>query len=228
MHEVHVFGDSHWRVFFPFVNNESPGVAYEQDGICMLDMVANELSGATMYGLLNDNSRNGARPRILETLDRLNGVENVALVFGEVDVRYHADRYFRPDGSLDESAVLELLLRYKRFIEDDLIQSDRVSGNVFVYYGFAYPRGERTLLQPGIEMGLERFHRAMMLHTAISYWLPIILGFTSKQIRPIILSPDHVIGMVSADGVHLDPSRSFHVVFSKIEMILDPLSHVPF
>jgi hypothetical protein len=210
------------------VNRESPGVVYEQDGICMVDMVANELSGATMYGLLNDNSRNGARPRILQALDSLGGVENVALVFGEVDVRYHNDRYFNGDGSIDEVAVFDLLLRYKRFIEHDLFRDGRVTGNVFVYYGFYYPFGESTLLQPGVPMG-HSFWKALRLHDAISFMLPMVLGLTSKPVHTICVDYNRVRSMVSDDGVHLTPALVFPEVFRRIsEVLLDPPKEVPF
>ena len=100
MNDVYVFGDSHWRVFFPFVNHgdASANVSHtgERRGIKVrtIDTIANELSGSTMWGLLNDSSRHGARNRILNTLKSLNGVDSVGLVFGEVDARYHYERYY--------------------------------------------------------------------------------------------------------------------------------------
>lgn len=221
MHDVYVWGDSHWRVFFPFVNHGSPGVFHEHDGIRVVDMVANELSGATMYGLLNDRSKNGARTRILSDLRQLGTqgiVENVALVFGEVDVRYHNHRYFN-GGVLDESSVLRLLLRYKQFIEHDLFRSGLVRQNVFVYYGFAYPQGEATLLQPGQPMG-ESVYRARALHQAISEMLPTVLGFTSHGVHTVTAQHPKTELMVSGDGVHLVPELIFPLTHSAMETVL--------
>jgi len=136
-HEVYVFGDSHWRVYFPFLNTGAPGICHESKGIVTLDTTANELSGATMYGLRKEQTRIGARKRILDTIDGYGSVENVGLVFGEVDLRYHYERYFR-DGMIHMPSVLDLVLGYRRFIEDDLIRTGRVQNKVFVYYGFRY------------------------------------------------------------------------------------------
>ncbi len=224
-HEVHVFGDSHWRNFFPFLNTGSPGATWEQDGIRTIDMVANELSGATMYGLLNTNSKNGARNRILGDLDRLGGVENVGLVFGEVDVRYpqHHDRYFRPDGSLITCEVLNLLVRYRRFIEEDLIVSRRVRGFIFVYFGFAYPKGPDTLLQPGLPMGDQAFGRAKELERAISSHLSddvsIVTDRVQHRVKTIMGYRSWVEPMVSQDGVHFLPERIFP------EVVLPAMRH---
>lgn len=221
MHDVHVFGDSHWRVFFPFVNHGAPGLIHEDGGIRMIDMVANELSGATMYGLLNDNSKNGARRRILHTLDDMGGVENVGLVFGEVDVRYHNRRYFKSNGDLDATELLRLMLRYKQFIEHDLFDTDRVKENVFVYYGFAYPEREHTLLQPGVALG-DRMPEVSCLHEAIAEMLPPILqcGNVYKRVHTVVNQHQHTARMVSSDGVHLKPEEVYPLVHSVIKTVL--------
>lgn len=223
MHDVHVWGDSHWRVFFPFVNHEAPGVYHEQDKIRMIDMVANELSGATMYGLLNDNSKNGARRRILNTLDDMGGVRNVALVFGEVDARYHHKRYY-VDDMLSRGRVMELLGRYRRFIEEDLLWTERVRGQVFVYHSFEYPQLNRTLLHPSIEIGKEGYLDATHLNRFISRALPMALDGAANVITLDIHGSD-----VSVDGVHLVPERVFPRVFEQIRDMLRPeLREIPF
>lgn len=221
-HDIHVWGDSHWRNFLGFVNHGPPGVTAVHGDVRMIDAVANELSGATMYGLLNENSKNGARRRILEDLDELGGVDNVALVFGEVDCRYpqHHDRYFWSDGTLKTYKVIDLLARYRQFIDEDLVRSGRVRGFVFVYFGFAYPQGVATLLQPGQPIGEEGVRRARLLERAIRE-----LGFDqdgfkllvsgqnalSDRVVPIVGYPSELIaeGMVSADGVHHVPELIF-------------------
>jgi hypothetical protein len=218
-HDVYVFGDSHWRVFFPFVNSGSPGRAFEHNGIRTVDMVANELSGATMHGLLNDHSKRGARQRVLHDLDTLGGVGIVGLVFGEVDVRYHNARYFRPDGRLDEVAIMGVLLRYKHFIERDLFDVGRVTGGVFVYYGFHYSLGPETLLQEGLPMGDAAFQRAAVLHQVIERKLPEVLCFTSNPIHVMLNS--HAHSMVSDDGVHLLPEKTFPMIHARMKQVLD-------
>jgi hypothetical protein len=217
-HDVHVFGDSHWRVFFPFVNHGAPGVTYEQDGIRYIDMVANELSGATMYGLLNDASRNGARARILGDLDRIGPVENVGLVFGEVDARYHSARYVRPDGAIDGLAVLKSVLRYKQFIDNDLLGSDRVTGCVFVYYGFCYPQFESTPLQPGILIG-DGVWDALNVHDAFMELLPDLLPYVHNRVHVIANCTTVSDQAVSDDGVHLRPDVVFPLVHSTISTV---------
>lgn len=214
--DVYVFGDSHWRVFFPFVNHGSPGLEFELDGIRMIDMVANELSGATMYGLLNDNSKNGARRRILGDLDRVGPVENVGLVFGEVDLRYHNHQYFH-GGRLDGVAVLKTILRYKQFIDYDLLRSGRVTGDVFVYFGFSYPQYESTLLQPGIPIG-DRVWDAMNLHDEFARLMPEMLEDTAENRVHVMLNmgPNRD-SAVSADGVHFDPPSVFPFVHSMVK-----------
>ncbi len=205
--DVYVFGDSHWRVFFPFVNHgaATDNVSHEQSGVRTIDTIANELSGSTMWGLLNPSSRHGARNRILNTLDSLGGADNVALVFGEVDARYHNGRYFK-DGLLSSGRVIELVSRYVRFVQEDLIWTGRVRENVFIYHGFAYPKGEQTLLQPGQPIG-ENLLRA----EAVNHLVGELLGpaFMDMPMVKTIVPADPVDDIVSPDGVHLDPAAVY-------------------
>lgn len=209
-HEVYIFGDSHWRVFFPFLNEGEPGVCHEQDGIVTLDTTSNELSGSTMWGLLNDLSRHGARRRILDTIDARSGVENVGLVFGEVDVRFHNLRYFTEDGHIRISAVYDLISRYKRFIDEDLLGSGRVHGHVFVYFGFRYPMGEYTHPFSGSESDRFTLWRMNYMTETLESSLPQMLRFGpyGSRIHVIVPGPE-VVEAVSDDGVHLTPSVTF-------------------
>lgn len=210
-HEVYAFGDSHWRVFFPFLNTGSPGVFHEQDGIVVLDTTGNELSGATMWGLQNDSSRNGARRRILATIDDKSGVENVGLVFGEVDVRYHNRRYFADGETISMASVYEMVARYKRFIDEDLIHSGRVRGNVFVYYGFRYPLGERTPPFSGSQEDRDTLFRMGLLTQVLEATLPDLLGLGPYCDRIHTIIPgDEMMHAVDDDGIHLVPSGVFY------------------
>lgn len=208
--DVYVFGDSHWRVFFPFVNtgDASANISHTEGGVRTIDTIANELSGSTMWGLLNSSSRHGARNRILETIDRLGGISNVALVFGEVDARYHHGRYFVPgQTTLSSGRILELVGRYVKFVQEDLIATGRVRENVFIYHGFSYPKGEHTLLQPGRPIGHENFLAA----SAVNHLVGQLLGpaFMDIPMVKTIVPSDHVYEMVSDDGVHLDPKMVY-------------------
>lgn len=211
-HEVFVFGDSHWRVFFPFLNTGEPGVCHEQDGIVTLDTTGSQLSGATMWSLLRDDSRHGARRRILETIDCRGEVENVGLVFGEVDVRYHSARYFRDAGDLRASSVFELVTRYKRFIDEDLLASGRVTGHVFVYFGFRYPLLLDTPPISGSDA--ERtttICRMMTLTSCLEGLLPAMLRFGPLGHRIVPIVPgNEIIAAVDSDGVHLVPEAAFN------------------
>ena len=215
-HDVYCFGDSHWRVFFPFVNHGSPGLIYEQDGIRMIDMVANELSGATMYGLLNNDSKNGARRRILSNLDSLGGVENVALTFGEVDARYHNERYFVNE-LFSAGRAFDLLARFKRFIDEDLLFTGRVRNSVFVYTGYHYPKWEQTLLQPGQPIG-DRIGQAAIMNEWMRWNLTSVLGCTGRTSPVKMVFGDPLLSseQVSDDGVHLIPERIFPQVFAQV------------
>lgn len=220
MHDVHVFGDSHWRVFFPFVNHGSPGVTHEGEGtfgmrIRTIDMVANELSGATMYGLLNDSSKNGARRRILGDLDRIGKVENVGLVFGEVDARYHNGRYF-VDGRISRGRIYDLLARYRRFIDEDLLFTGRTQ-RVFVYHGFKYPKGPETLLQPNQPIG-DNHVAAAVVNAEINCKLDLVLGGPNIH----VIKPEIHSGHVSDDGVHLKPEFIYPEIRDHIERVLTP------
>lgn len=223
-HDVYVFGDSHWRVFFPFVNHgaATDNVSHTQNDIRTIDTIANELSGATMWGLLNDSSRIGARARILNTIDKLGGVENVALTFGEVDARFHNGRYFYGD-RISYGRVYETVARYRRFIEEDLKWSGRVRGHVFVYYGYRYPQGENTLLQPGQPIGPEGLKRAEALNSVFPMFINSIIDNSTEKIHAIMPwggrpLEDHV----SADGVHLVPEKVYLSILKKMEMYLLP------
>ena len=221
--DVYVFGDSHWRVFFPFVNHgaATDNVSHEQDGVRTIDTIANELSGATMYGLLTNGSRIGARARILNTIDHLGGVDNVALTFGEVDARFHNGRYFVGD-RISYGRVYDLIARYKRFIEEDLKWSGRVRGNVFVYYGYRYPQGENTLLQPGQPIGPDGLRRAEALHSAFPMFINSMIDSSIEKIHAITPwggRPQE--NEVSADGVHLVPEMIYPKVLAKMLHIFE-------
>jgi hypothetical protein len=202
MADVYVFGDSHWRVFFPFVNHGSPGAIYEQDGVKTIDMVANELSGTTMYGLLNPNSRHGGRARILGDLDQLGPVDNVGLVFGEVDARYHWSRYY-VNGGLSHGKIWETIARYVRFVQEDLLNTGRVRENVFIYHGFEYPKKGETILQPGQFIG-DDWERAQAVNYAFSVFLRT--AFTCLQRVVPILPNECLYDLISEDGVHFEPN----------------------
>jgi hypothetical protein len=224
-HNVHVWGDSHWRVMFDKVNHGPPGYTTELMGIKTIDMCANELSGATMYSLVREDSKNGARRRILGDLDRLGPVENVGLVFGEVDCRYHNHHYFREDGSLKGHKVLELVARYKQFIEEDLLTAGRVTGHVFVYWGFAHPNGENTLLQPGQPMGLASWTRASTLIRSISNVLEVLMIHSLGRVTVIDPYDGYVPpSAVSNDGVHLNPEAVCHRIFDDMAKVLNPVA----
>lgn len=210
-HEVYVFGDSHWRVYFPFLNTGAPGVCHEADGIVTLDTTANELSGATMYGLRKDVTRIGARRRIIDTLKQYGSVENVGLVFGEVDLRYHYGRYFKDD-TLYMPAVLDLVTGYRKFVEDELFRPGLVQNKVFLYYGFRYSQ------QFVDSFGPENYAKVRLLNRT----LEILLGGIrcdgespdpyAKRIVPIVpgdllQGPDGLIAeRYLDDGVHMNPN----------------------
>lgn len=220
VHDVYVFGDSHWRVFFPFVNHAVTtgmhnAVMHEgqHDGVAVrtIDTTGNGLSGSTMWGLLNENSLNGARRTIFNTIDSQGGVDNVALVFGEVDARFHHSRYII-DGKLSYGRIMELVGRYVKFIDEDLLAPCRVRQNVFIYHGFGYPQGDITNPRPGQPTGDTRAC-AEIVNDAVSNCLSTAF-YGNGRVRTII--PGHTSwigdgvrysprGMVSEDGVHLDP-----------------------
>jgi hypothetical protein len=215
-HDVYVFGDSHWRVFFPFVNHgaATDHVSHAQDGIRTIDTIANELSGATMWGLLKDESRIGARKRILGTIDSLGGVDNVGLVFGEVDARFHNGRYFVGD-RISEGRVYELVARYCRFIQEDLQMSGRVRNKVFIYHGFSYPKMGETLLQPSQPMGQEAYLRAMLVNQRVG----AALCSMKPENSHLILNSNPA---VSSDGVHLIPEETYPQVLARMYDVLKP------
>lgn len=224
MADVHVFGDSHWRVFFPILNDGEPGYTYEQDGVRTIDMVGNTMSGATMYGLSNPNSKTQARQRIIDTIDGLDGIDNVGLTFGEVDVRYHNGRYYRPDGSVDIPRIFELLAGFKRFIDESLLLPRRVRGTVFVYYGYRYNpfipvKPPKDVSEASVMVNdpvpndamLEEAKRMLLLHRTIEQLLPSVLAICEVG-RTVWITPREVLGeavgskrYVSDDGVHLRP-----------------------
>lgn len=223
MKDIYIFGDSHWRIFFPFVNHGAPGLSVEIDGIIRInDMVANELSGATMYGLLNENSKNGARKRILNDLDKLGPVEYVALVFGEVDVRYHNHYYFN-DSTLIFENVIDLLSRYIKFIKEDLLLSGRVTKKVIIFNKFFYPQKEKTLLQPGIEIGKVAFDRAIILQKFIENNIPTMISTCDfKDKIAFIDNKDINESHISDDGVHFDSEKTFlHILPGLMDIVYD-------
>lgn len=210
-HEVYAFGDSHWRVFFPFLNTGEPGICHEEDGIIFLDTTGSQLSGATMWGLQNRKSRHGARERILATLDDKSGVDSVGLVFGEVDVRYHNKRYFLDDDTISIASIYELIARYKRFIDEDLLLTGRVRRHVFVYFGFRYPLGEHTAPFSGSKEDRDTLSRMGLMTQVLEAILPDMLEVGPSSERIHVIVPGHdVLDAVSEDGIHLVPDRVFN------------------
>lgn len=218
MNDVYVFGDSHWRVFFPFVNHgaATDNVSHEQGGVRTIDTIANELSGSTMYGLLNPNSRNGARNRILSTIDKLGGVQNVGLVFGEVDARFHNGRYFHGD-KICHGRIQELVSRYVRFVQEDLIFSGRVKGKIFIYHGFDYPKMGDTLLQPNQSAGDHGYLRATMVNHAVRAALSYGAFNDVLNVHPIL----NYNPIVSDDGVHLECEKTYPDVLDAMKRVFE-------
>lgn len=168
MPDVYVFGDSHWRVFFPFTNHGPPLVHVEGD-LRVHDTIGNSMSGATMYGLLNDSSSSHARQRVMNILRSVGGADHLALVFGEVDIRYHSARYFDSRGLIIPK-VMELLARYRQFI-DELYMGSLVRGKTVVYYGFAYARQTVATWDGG------QYKNIRELNWAIEDMLPATVAF---------------------------------------------------
>ncbi len=228
MADVYVFGDSHWRVFFPFVNHgaATDHVSHEERGVRTIDTIANELSGATMWGLLNPNSKNGARNRILNTLTELGGTDNVGLVFGEVDARFHHDRYYDATGRISNARILRLLANYAQFIHEDLLATRLVRKNVFVYHGFSYPQMQDTLLQPGQPIG-DKLFRAMEVNEHVNCLLDTALAH--PKVHVISLPCQETARMVSADGVHLEPAVIYSYILPVMERVLNKsVREIPF
>jgi hypothetical protein len=224
VNDVYVFGDSHWRVFFPFVNHAVTTGVHDavthtetftttgegSTSVRTIDTTGNGLSGSTMWGLLNPSSRHHARSTILNTLDSLNGTENVGLVFGEVDARYHNSRYFQGD-KICRGRIYELVSRYVRFVEEDLIHSGRVKGKVFIYHGFDYPKMGDTLLQPGQPMGDDSYLKATMVNHAVGSALYDLFHDTNNV--HVIVNYDPY---TSEDGVHLECEKTYPLVIKRM------------
>jgi hypothetical protein len=168
-----------------------------------------------MWGLLKDESRIGARKRILGTIDALGGVDNVGLVFGEVDARFHSGKYFVGD-RLSHGRLYELIGRFRRFIDEDLRWSGRVRNKVFVYHGYRYPRGAETPFNGGTApMGDEVFRRAEIMHSALGPFLQSIVDQPYEGVH--FISPwagRPTEEQVSADGIHLVPELIYPTVLA--------------
>lgn len=212
MKDIYIWGDSHWRVFFRHTNHGAPGPIDEFDGIRTIDMCANELSGSTMWGLLNESSKNGARRRILSDLKRIGPVDYVGLTFGEVDARYHNLRYFS-DEFLSEGRIVETVSRLMRFVFEDLFQTGLVRKQVFIYHGYLYPQLGETLLQPWLKIGDGGYQRATFVNEVLNLYLrKIFWGFQAVSILSFPLTTEDV----SSDGVHLLPERTFERIRQQI------------
>lgn len=232
VNDVYVFGDSHWRVFFPFVNHgdASANVSHtgERRGIKVrtIDTIANELSGSTMWGLLNDKSRHGARSRILNTINGLGGVDSIGLVFGEVDARYHYEKYYVGNQILI-SRIIDLVSRYVKFVQEDLIIPGLVRKNIFIYHGFAYPQRGNTLLQPGQPIGKDVIKAENVNGFVQSLIHACFMNISEVK---IIIPNRYVDDFVSADGVHLEPDKIYNqfVLPSMVDRFLEQDCEIPF
>lgn len=203
--DIWVFGDSHWRVYFDSLNHGGPRTC-EVDGVRFHDTTGNGLSGATIYGLLNEDSRHGARRHILKTLAEVGRDCSVGLVFGEVDCRYHS-HLWRRMGGIDEVAM-----RYRRFVDEVL---ERIDGYVFVYFGFAYAE---YFVQGKDEAAISDWDRALLaLEPLLRSWMGgqerIVFIGANEQVRggsgyllPRYQVPD---SYAQSEEVHLNCPNTF-------------------
>lgn len=143
-------------------------------------------------------------------------IENIALTFGEVDVRYHNHHYFSEDRFLISKAK-DTIEIYKNFIDSIAKKCDNLK-NVFIYWGFYYPHCEETLLQPNLKMGKDSLYRANVMLN----WMEELLPKIESNIIKLIMPEDKSLISVSDDGVHLDPKFTFeNITFPFIKKVLN-------
>jgi len=101
-------GDSHIRVF------ESKIFKYL---LPTKNFIVSYIPGATVYGILNKNSKTGAYNKIIEALEK-NKYERIVITLGEVDTAYTLWVISKRD-KVDINKVLEISLnRYKTFLKE--------------------------------------------------------------------------------------------------------------
>ncbi len=112
---LHCFGNSHLFALFGHASNGS------SDELMTLDAQTGGpnlrgwklgSSGATAYGLMKANSRTGAGDSIIRILNEEQGMKDVLLVFGEVDVSVHIGNH----GLDEDDDVRRVVARYVEFV----------------------------------------------------------------------------------------------------------------
>lgn len=224
--KIYPFGDSHWRVFFNQVNHfAQPWTTFDADeNLEIIDTTSNELSGATMYGLLKEKTTHNARRRILDFISS-HEVNNIGLAFGEVDCRYHIHRFVNSKRTC-KSVTDELADRYVHFIMNDI--SPKVSGKIFVYFGYRYTRHAYDFLSEK-----EKIHESILELTKsleekfsnlnFSKVVPIIIGDQLEENNSIFLKQRYWADKnQDAREVHLHPSNTFYdFIYPRIKQALN-------
>ena len=130
---IHVLGDSHTGMYFGDRYRADDGHSVRDYKNLRFSESHNwTIGGATIYGLLKENSRSKCIPNIRERLNE--GLEHIVCTFGEVDVRNHIRRFL--NGRTIEEGVSEVVSKYEQFLNS--IIKLHVSGKILVTGGIPY------------------------------------------------------------------------------------------
>lgn len=213
MDTIHVIGDSHVGMFFGERNHSVDPMTRTFGNLTMVDLAAGTMAGTTVFGLTNPNPRIDAPKKIKMILS--SGVTNVAMVLGEVDVRWHIWKH-RGERSIEE-AVGEVVARYESFLSDSVAPC--VSGKLILFGGIPhsedYAKQVSGSTDPPLHVYTTEFDLQVEQMARKNGW-----EFVSilKQVRD---GKEYVSSDKLSDEVHLDCRMTLPFILEKLEKIFD-------
>lgn len=213
MHTIHVIGDSHVGMFFGERNHSSDPMIKTFDQFKVVDMAAGTMAGSTIYGLANEKSEIQAAAKIKKIIS--SGVENVVMVLGEVDVRWHI-RAHRAERSLEE-AVAEVITRYEDFVRSEV--APKVSGKVILFGGIPYSQeyAKGICSTEKLSEYTNCFDSQIATMTKRNGWYSI------HVLDSLDLVDGHIKKYILLDDVHLDCKKTQPLLMKKLDEIFGPI-----
>jgi len=226
---LYIIGDSHTRLYFSTTNRADPLIVQrEVVGPCeCISETRYIYAGMSLGGFSEETASSEERVFLGHLAEYLQGktFDNVGLIFGEVDIRWHVVRELK-EKKLEESLGSRLAV-YEAFIAREL--APRVAGKIVVFGGIPYSRrySEAVNHPDGVlNVYARRLDETLSLMCAAHRWYH--LSIFDEVLGPDgYLDPQYLNRDESECTIHLEPSLTKAIVAEKLNRIFDGSTNHP-
>lgn len=219
MRTVHVVGNSHVMYFAGRVVESDKEHVGQHGNLTVRCFKAGD-TGATVYGLGNENSKTGAGKKIREYVSA-NSVHDLVVVLGDVDFREHLIKHM--DGTDPLPLMKKVVGMLAEYIRSQLLP-------------LMFPCGKVVLFEmvPFTEVFFRKMVKRDLRNAALwFFWVQFNQvvqeaakenGWQTISIRDDVVSPDGFLraefGSSNDEDVHVNPEKVQPFVLEKLKVIL--------